>query len=44
MSIKTIICKMKGHELTFAVEVSFTGATYYYCKKCNIVMPVQVVQ
>ncbi len=42
--IKFFKCKIRGHKLTYGGACPFTGATYYCCEKCNIMIPVQVVQ
>lgn len=42
--IKKFRCIMKGHSLTPAGSCPYTGATYYYCDKCDMMIPVEVVQ
>ena len=37
--IKSIVCKMRGHQLTAAGSCPFTGITYDYCSMCTAMIP-----
>jgi len=42
--IKRTVCKLRGHSLVHAGLCPFTGVTYYYCNKCEMMIPADVVQ
>jgi hypothetical protein len=42
--IKRTVCKLRGHALELAGSCPFTGSRYYYCNKCEMMIPVDVVQ
>lgn len=36
--IKSIVCKFKGHTLRFAGQCPFTGSSYQYCERCEVMI------
>jgi len=40
--INKIKCKIKGHVLVQAGTCPFTGSSYEYCERCEIMIPIQV--
>jgi hypothetical protein len=40
--VKFIKCKIKGHALVPAGSCPFTGSSYEYCQRCEVMIPGQV--
>jgi hypothetical protein len=36
--IKSIKCKFVGHSLQFAGQCPFTGSSYEYCERCELMI------
>ena len=39
MFIAKIKCNIFGHSLVFAGSCSFTGLSYNYCERCELMLP-----